>query len=606
MGKRILWDLDESIILLDGLISVRTGKKSRDDAVDLISSTLRKRAIIRGIEIDDEFRNKNGISMQMAIMEYIFSNGKDGWKKSVLPRLFQIAVNLYRNDKKEFYKKLNKAKKEIDNFNFELNANNYVVETEDSPSPSIENGRIQTILEEYFASSGLQVKSAIAYARLRNYYNARYKESLSYSDEEITIAITQLGILRGNRVFPKQNNEQEELMDEIIGCLRNAFDNKISGIGFEEVFHRFEKKLANTCYIFNKDTFKQAITTYHAFSYDYDEKTILNSEITYDYKRDLLNVIEGYYTPWTFDRIISDAWYIPSTNIKKFINRESTIVKVAPETYFYAPNLPITEEEITRLIKTLNRELEIKSYIRDNRLIEILKNEFPNFSINTENFTTYGLRNSLKYHLGKYFNFNGPVITKKGIKLNTADLYSEYASSYEYLTVHDLVAFSEELNTSIYWDAILSKMVRVSPDELIRKDMINFDIDKIDSVLDKLCPNDYAPLADIDLFLSFPNIGYPWNSYVLESYLYNSSNKFKLVHSSFSKTGVFGAIVRKNSLYDDYRTLLVDVLSKSDALNSATSALAFIVQQGYQQRKRLDEIDQVIQEAKLKKRNGVV
>ena len=74
-----------------------------------------------------------------------------------------------------------------------------------------------------------------------------------------------------------------------------------------------------------------------------------------------------------------------------------------------------------------------------------------------------------------------------------------------------------------------------------------------------------------------------------------------MLHSSFIKTGVYGAMVRKDADFQDYRALLVDVLSKSNALDSTKDALQYIVDKGYQQRRRYEGIETVIQEAKLVK-----
>ena len=88
MALRILWDRDEALILLDGLLSVLNGEQPRLKAVKSVSEELRKRAVDKGIEIDEVFRNTNGISMQMGVMEYIYTDGEHGLKKSSMPPLF--------------------------------------------------------------------------------------------------------------------------------------------------------------------------------------------------------------------------------------------------------------------------------------------------------------------------------------------------------------------------------------------------------------------------------------------------------------------------------------------------------------------------------------
>lgn len=249
----------------------------------------------------------------------------------------------------------------------------------------------------------------------------------------------------------------------------------------------------------------------------------------------------------------------------------------------------------------MNEELSYHSHITDVRLMQLIAEKCPSIAINTDGYTTYGLRNCLGYILRDQFAFNGPIITLKGKELSMADVFTEIAKDHEVLSVDELSALSDEMSTVIYWDSVLSEMIRISATELLRKDQIKFDVEAIDEILDGMCPGDYVPLSEIDLFLCFPNIGHPWNSYLLESYLFGFSRKFRLLHSSFIKTGVYGAMVRKDADFQDYRALLVDVLSKSNALDSTKDALQYIVDKGYQQRRRYEGIETVIQEAKLVK-----
>ena len=63
MAIRIPWSLTESVILLDALIAYLDGKVTLKSLKTDVSSFLRKYAVYRGIEIDDKFRNENGIAM---------------------------------------------------------------------------------------------------------------------------------------------------------------------------------------------------------------------------------------------------------------------------------------------------------------------------------------------------------------------------------------------------------------------------------------------------------------------------------------------------------------------------------------------------------------
>lgn len=60
MALRIPWDIEEAVLMLDMLLKSIDGKLTRKEAIRQVSEKLRRRAINRGITIDDIFRNENG------------------------------------------------------------------------------------------------------------------------------------------------------------------------------------------------------------------------------------------------------------------------------------------------------------------------------------------------------------------------------------------------------------------------------------------------------------------------------------------------------------------------------------------------------------------
>lgn len=108
MAMRILWNRDEAIILLDALIKVLRGEVTRNKAIEDVSKTLREKAINSGMQIDDIFRNTNGISFQMSTLENVFTKGQHGIKKT--SKLFEEVVDLYYNQRTKYEELLRQAK----------------------------------------------------------------------------------------------------------------------------------------------------------------------------------------------------------------------------------------------------------------------------------------------------------------------------------------------------------------------------------------------------------------------------------------------------------------------------------------------------------------
>lgn len=461
--------------------------------------------------------------------------------------------------------------------------------------------RYAEILAEYFGEDGYQSGRAIFRGRFKRYYAEKYGYDPTESDERIDYIMSIIGVNRDGRIFPKQDDSQNDLVTDIVHDILSTFDAGVSAIYIEAVFDKYQQLLADCLQIYNQDALASLLMAHANGKYMQRYSYLTRSWSDANVREDLIRIMQAFHRPLDYAAIHEKAWFLPYDRMKNILVTTPSIVNVAAETYFYAPNLPVGADEIAHLSSVMHEELSYHSYITDAKLMQLIEEKCPSIAINTDGYTIYGLRNCLGYILRDQFSFNGPIITLKGKMLSMADVYAEFARDHEVLSVDELSDMSREMNTVIYWESVLGEMIRVSATELVRKDKIKFDVEKVDEILEGMCQGDYIPLPDVNLFLYFPNVGYQWNSYLLESYLFSCSKEFHLLHSSFIKTGVYGAMVRKDASVQDYRSLLVDVLSKSNALGSNREALQYIVDKGFQQRRRYEGIETVIQEARLMK-----
>ena len=107
MAKQIAFTKYEAALLLDAYLKVLSGKLSRMDSIKECSRALRLMAINAGMEIDEIYRNENGISFQMASMESAY---QDKTIRKPATRLFTETVKLYKNDRKAYQNLLKEAK----------------------------------------------------------------------------------------------------------------------------------------------------------------------------------------------------------------------------------------------------------------------------------------------------------------------------------------------------------------------------------------------------------------------------------------------------------------------------------------------------------------
>ena len=58
MALRISWSINETVVLLDALLSILNGEKTRKETIVQVSKMLRDYAVKNGVQIDDKFRKK--------------------------------------------------------------------------------------------------------------------------------------------------------------------------------------------------------------------------------------------------------------------------------------------------------------------------------------------------------------------------------------------------------------------------------------------------------------------------------------------------------------------------------------------------------------------
>ena len=108
MSTRIVWDEHEQAVLLQALVDVLNHEIERKQAIAEVSKRLREEAELRGIVIDEKFRNENGISLQMNCLEYAYTGGKTGLH--VTRGWYFDIVNTYQNDQNVFVELLKGAR----------------------------------------------------------------------------------------------------------------------------------------------------------------------------------------------------------------------------------------------------------------------------------------------------------------------------------------------------------------------------------------------------------------------------------------------------------------------------------------------------------------
>ena len=114
-----LWDINEAILLLDTLLTIREKGISRKEAVRSISSELQLRAIKQGMELDNTYHKPKDIDQQMYGLEYVLTNGKTGLKKYAGSAAFKKVVSIYQTNRESFEEAVKALRDPINNLQTE-------------------------------------------------------------------------------------------------------------------------------------------------------------------------------------------------------------------------------------------------------------------------------------------------------------------------------------------------------------------------------------------------------------------------------------------------------------------------------------------------------
>lgn len=457
--------------------------------------------------------------------------------------------------------------------------------------------RYSTLLEENF-ENGFRINSVIDRNRFKQYYFDLYGKEIQQNEEEMLAIIEQAGELQDGRVFARSGGRRSDLLDDIQADIAKTFKQGASCIYISSVFEKYQNDLASQLQIYSEDVLCEQLLSTCYGSYQMEKQYFFIRGRNPDAASDVQKIMKQSQLPLNYGQIHGILWYIPVDQIKHCLVITDGVVNVAKETYFYAFNLPVSTDELEQIAGLIQDQLSQKSFITDDELREMIKGNCPSVAINTESFTTWGLRNALAVLLRNRFSFKGAIISPKNMNRSAKRAFVDLCTQSERVTVDELQTLARDLGTRIYWEPVYQYMVRIDRDTFVSRDQISFDVERTDAVLDDLISGDFVPVKSVELFLLFPVIEVSWNSFVLESYVARYSRKFRLVHPCFQAGDCCGAIVRRTSHIKDFKTLVVDALSRSSRWKTEEDALALLVESGYLQRRRYSEIEFAMAEAR--------
>lgn len=435
--------------------------------------------------------------------------------------------------------------------------------------------------------------------KFRSLYTEKWGDELPADDEALIAELKQVGSFREDRIFAKQGAEQDSIVQQLWLETRELLDNGASCVYAESLLHRHEAEIATQLSVYHVDDLLTVMMEQVPEGYARKYDMLVKAWHLPDSDRDVLRMLSKSAVPLNYQEMQTALWYIPLERIKHALVTDPSMVNVDRETYFYAPNIPVTPEEMATIRRAMRQEIEQSGYMVAKRLVELIQQKCPSAAINLTDFKDWGLRNIFGYVLREEFTFSGTIISEKGRKIEMWDLYGSFCREREEMQLAELKAFSTDIGSPIYWDTVLREMVRVNATTFIRRDRITFNAEEADRAIADMCSGDMLPVQDIQLYLHFPPIEVPWNIYVLESYLHRGSKLFRIEQASVSQDKVYGIVVRNNTAISSYKDAVIQLLANSHDWQDEASAMEIVIARGCQATRLWSNFSEVAKAAAL-------
>lgn len=457
------------------------------------------------------------------------------------------------------------------------------------------------ILQDFFPD-GYILNDFLGQFQAAAFWQERYGEECPIQGDAIDTAMKAVGVIRDGRVFIKCE-EDKQLIATMCAVINDILSHYTT-VYRSCIYNYYQEQLAAisiyTESVMTQQLLEEAKGSFYSTNQVFAKRGQYASVVL-----DVRRVLRDHGGPMQVDDVAKVLWFIPRNMVYHYLSVDDESINIGNSTWMLAEHFPVTLDDANRIGNMLDEYFLTNNYVQAFKLMPLLQSRLPGIADNLNGMTYQAIFNIVAYYLRERYNFTKAIISPKGTSVDFTDLFRAFAADRDFFTLADLEALASELKLPIYWESTYAGgAVRVSKTEFVNRRLIQFDVDSIDAVLADLCPGDYLPLMSVSsaMMMHLASCGYPWNGYLLQSYVHGFSKVFRLSYSSFGKTGYYGAMVRQScKKISNYGSLIERVLTDDDTWETTADALNILVKQGYQALRKYKGIDNVVAQARQNK-----
>ena len=541
MAIRVPWDCYEVALLFSTYERVADGADCSTEAARL-SETLRALARRRGVSIDGTYRNVNGMKMQLANVQYLFTDGQKGL--SGASAMIRQMYDLYKTNPADYQTVLKEAiRLTSSNASVEDAFFAYVKEENTSLSTEIRK-RILSFVPECFPH-GIRPASIIDISKLKRAYQTRFGEGLP-ADIDMVSLLTSVGLKSGEKVYFLSEDQKQSIRSLITDIIRSG--HRV--IYYSELFS-LHGELFEACHIYESplmQTVLQSILPEHIYKAErmlVDQKANEIEEITEVFGDDVI---------LTYQQLKNRCPYLPMSVIKGALSRSDRFVWSSPETYAQVDLIELDQAEVSDIVNRILPLILEEGYFSLAQLpIEESCGLNPQVSSSAVRDAIYNR------YMSNEFTRNGLIVKRPGIHLTTYQLMETWLKGLDQVTLTEVEDYERELtghHAVLGIVAASSTMVRIDHDHYVSDASIQFNVDAVDHAISLFVGNRIIPITAITSYTSFPDVpGYSWNLYLVESFLRRFSKRFT-IDGGPAQMSYVGGISSAERHFDSYEDRL--------------------------------------------------
>lgn len=449
---------------------------------------------------------------------------------------------------------------------------------------------------------GFRLNDKLSLRRFRIQWQNTFETELQYDDQTICDHIQSITIKYGNMAYLPEDMLGEAAKQRLLKYISDTFESGKNIIYYDSLYRNFADDFAQGR-INSVDMLKTyLIYINHSNMYFLKKNYIASGEnVEADEAQEIRDFLISSGMPVKTEDIVLALSHISNSKIKNIISGSNSdeFIRNKKGEYFHADIVELTQYEIDLISRWISLSIADKKYMGGKELTDTIESELPSVMERYPYLTGIGLRDVIGYKLKDRFSFKGKIISTFGEKLSMSDVFATFAKNHNHFTLEQLDILKEDLDTSIYFEPVYENSLRISKDEFVSKSQAKFDVIATDNVLEQFCIGDYVSVKDVDLFGGFPNAGFPWNPFLLQSYVAFYSKKFKLIYGGFTAKKAVGAIVKISAEINTIDDVIIRALADSNISLNSDNALQHLYDLGYIARRSYNNIDFVVSKAKL-------